>query len=257
MNKEKKHKNKKFPGFYIALCCCVLAIGAAGYLSERHESERASSNAKNIEDTTPYPVSMPTMPIISTPITADTSSTISTPIPPSENSDTEPPISKEETEETSAEDYTYDNPDLVQAVSKSDENALPTFSSPLSGQVLQPYSEELIYNQVLSDWRTHDGTDIAANEGASVCCAADGEITSIKDTVYGCEITVSHSGGYETVYSQITATDGLAEGRAVKSGDVIGTVTSPSGENVNDPHLHFELMLDGAHIDPASVISFN
>ena len=49
MNKEKKHKNKKFPGFYIALCCCVLAIGAAGYLSERHESERASSNAKNIE----------------------------------------------------------------------------------------------------------------------------------------------------------------------------------------------------------------
>ena len=40
MNKEKKHKNKKFPGFYIALCCCVLAIGAAGYLSERHESER-------------------------------------------------------------------------------------------------------------------------------------------------------------------------------------------------------------------------
>ena len=31
MNQQQKKETKKLPSFYIALCCCVLAIGIAGY----------------------------------------------------------------------------------------------------------------------------------------------------------------------------------------------------------------------------------
>lgn len=37
---------------------------------------------------------------------------------------------------------------------------------PLRGEVLTAFSmEELVYNQTLGDWRTHDGVDIAADSG--------------------------------------------------------------------------------------------
>ena len=38
MNQQQKKETRKLPSFYIALCCCVLAIGIAGYFTERHNS---------------------------------------------------------------------------------------------------------------------------------------------------------------------------------------------------------------------------
>ena len=35
MNKQEKQESRRLPGFYIALCCCVIAVGVAGYFTER------------------------------------------------------------------------------------------------------------------------------------------------------------------------------------------------------------------------------
>ncbi|MDD6564888.1 MAG: hypothetical protein PUF08_07385, partial [Clostridiales bacterium] len=40
---EQKNQTKKLPGFYIALCCCVIAVGIAGFFAQNMETE--STNA--------------------------------------------------------------------------------------------------------------------------------------------------------------------------------------------------------------------
>ena len=44
------------------------------------------------------------------------------------------------------------------------------------------YSDKLKYNEQLSDWRTHNGIDIAANTGCSVQAAADSVIDETGKT---------------------------------------------------------------------------
>ena len=50
MNQQQKKETKKLPSFYIALCCCVLAIGIAGYFTERHNSDSSSMLSNEIAD---------------------------------------------------------------------------------------------------------------------------------------------------------------------------------------------------------------
>ena len=43
------------------------------------------------------------------------------------------------------------------------------YTRPVSGQVLAVWSgDELVYNETLGDWRTHNGTDYACKEGEDV-----------------------------------------------------------------------------------------
>lgn len=236
MNKEKNQK-AKLPGFYIAVCCCVLAIGAAGYFTQKKQTVRTSSSVQTAEDSSPRPTVSPTkIPISSIPEKAD-----NTPSPkPAENIDI-------------TEDFAADNPDLEASVTVSAEEIL-SFVMPASGEVLEQYSDKPLYNTALDDWRTHNGVDIAVNEGGSVCAAADGTISEITDNAMGCCITITHTDGYITKYMQLNDTNGLKEGDTVKSGDVIGIIGKSTAENVQDSHLHFEMYKDGICLNPAEAL---
>ena len=56
-----------------------------------------------------------------------------------------------------------------------------------------------------------------------------------------------------TVYANLSPTlaEGIAVGTELKTGDVLGYVGKTAlSESADDPHLHFEMILDGKHIDP-------
>ena len=244
---EKKKNDRRLSGFYIALCCCVLAIGAAGYVSESLSARRANSVAKNVDAPTPLPnpTAMPTAEPLPTPAEV---SVFSEEAPP-EILDIAELVPTAEPEE----DYTFDNPD-VEAVN-GEAQIQDGITLPVNGEILQTYSDEPQYNRIMGDWRTHNGIDIAADEGTEIRCAADGEVKSCSSTVYGTEVVVSHSGGYETIYSQLEAADGICEGKNLRSGDVIGKITAPSGEDVSAAHVHFGVKKDGSYVDPVSALN--
>ncbi len=53
--------------------------------------------------------------------------------------------------------------------------------SPLDGTTVTVFSTtELMYDETMADWRTHNGLDIQAAEGDAVKTAASGMVVSIK-----------------------------------------------------------------------------
>ncbi|MDY3031120.1 MAG: M23 family metallopeptidase [Clostridia bacterium] len=237
-------KNKRLPGFYIALCCCVLVIGVAGYFTERQnaENKRELTAKEELSDNTGKPEGE----IISVSEIKPVEDTSDTPADDTSDASTEAPSA------TEIPEYTKDNPDVMAAVTQT-ETAEESFSL---GEinVIAPYSSVLSFNEALGDYRTHNGIDIAYDEGCSVCAASDGTVENIFSNALGEGISLSHSGGFVTKYMCLGAVEDLKTGDTVKAGDVIGTVGKSKGENTKEPHLHFEMYKNNAPADPAEYL---
>ena len=101
--------------------------------------------------------------------------------------------------------------------------------------------------------RFHYGVDIGAAAGTEIGCFADGTVTAVgESSSYGKYITVSHQGGFSTLYahcSKILA----SSGDTVKEGEAIAEV----GETgiATGPHLHFELHQGSQYLNPIYYVS--
>lgn len=95
---------------------------------------------------------------------------------------------------------------------------------------------------------THTGLDIATATGTPIKVVADGTVTLAQYTgSYGYLVKVDHGNGIETWYGH-TSKMYVKEGQEVKAGDVIALVGSTG--NSTGPHLHFEIRINGEHVNP-------
>jgi len=100
----------------------------------------------------------------------------------------------------------------------------------------------------------HTGVDLAAPEGTPVAAAADGIVLAVGGTAggYGNYVILAHGGGLETLYAHLQRST-VALGQKVTAGALIGYEGSTGFST--GPHLHFEVRLDGAVVDPALYIA--
>lgn len=133
------------------------------------------------------------------------------------------------------------------------------FTMPVaSTTVLKGFSDtELQYNSTLNSWRAHYGVDLVADEGSEVFAVLDGTVKSVTtDQLNGTVIVLSHSNGLETVYGSLNKTVNVSVGASVAKGQQIGVVSTSASNEANDgAHLHFEVLKDGANVDPGLYIS--
>ncbi len=140
------------------------------------------------------------------------------------------------------------------------ENKLPSFILPVSGTLSKKHNAEVqVYSNTLADYRVHLGVDIVTEESASVYAAADGKIERIwADDMMGYCMAIKHSGNCYTIYQNLSETlpDGIKEGTAVRSGQLIASVgDSAMIETAEEPHLHFEMTVDDLSVDPLEYFS--
>lgn len=125
--------------------------------------------------------------------------------------------------------------------------------SPLTGDILATFSiDELMYNETLGDWRTHDGIDISARAGTAVTAACSGTVSLVEDDpLMGTTVVLDHDGGFQTMYANLQSQAPVKTGDSVIAGDVIGSVgLTARAEAASGAHLHFSVMKDGEVIDP-------
>ena len=96
----------------------------------------------------------------------------------------------------------------------------------------------------------HKGVDITAPTGTDVRTTADGVVVQaemVSGGGYGRLIVVDHGGGMQTYYAHLSKIR-VRAGQDVRAGEVIGNVGT-SGR-VTAPHLHYEVRMGGAPINP-------
>lgn len=201
---------------YIALALCVVAAGVTGYLLTNRKAPTQQASANQ--------------PVV------DVKPPVVTPVKPNL------PAQEEPEEEAPP----------VEAAAE----LLPQVVSPLDGTTVTVFSmSELLYDETMADWRTHEGLDIQAAEGDAVKTAAAGEVTSVtRDELMGTTVCITHSGGYVTRYSSLQENPPISQGQQLKAGDIVGYVGTAAAEATMGPHLHFAVEKDGTLIDPKEYV---
>ena len=210
-------------GLYIALALCLVAAGTVGYLTTLQRPAVQTVVPEEVE-----------VEIVRPPVTVPE---IKKPLPAA-------PVIVPVEEET--------------VPVSGPEELLPQVVSPLDGTTVTVFSmTELMYDDTMADWRTHNGLDIQAGEGDAVKTAAAGTVASvINDEMMGTTVTIDHAGGFTTTYASLQKDPPVTAGQQVAAGDIIGRVGSTaSAESSMGPHLHFSVSRDGELIDPSEYVA--
>ena len=218
--------NKKFgsatgKGYYIALILCAVAIGISGYLYYANQT-----------DDTPQLGGQDITVAATEPAQNDVPVGVTVPAP------------------TGAVEATEPKPTVVRKPIRT--------ASPLEGEIVAVYAMDVLsYNATTRDWRTHDGIDLAAEAGASVCAAAEGTVYTVyEDETMGHTVVIRHQDGYVTCYASLGEDVAVAPGDKVTLGQKIGTVgNSALLESALGDHIHFSVTQNDEPVDPQKFLA--
>ena len=100
----------------------------------------------------------------------------------------------------------------------------------------------------------HSGVDFSAEQGTEIKATADGVIREAEyDDKFGYYVFIDHQSEFSTAYMHM-ASYIVKPGEAVKKGQVIGYVGNTGISKA--PHLHYEIMKDGEHVNPGDYIVY-
>ncbi|PWT96655.1 MAG: M23 family peptidase [Terriglobia bacterium] len=118
---------------------------------------------------------------------------------------------------------------------------------PVDGRLMGPYGQRSDpFSGEGSEF--HSGVDISAPPGTTVKATADGIVVCSEwRNGYGRLVIIDHGGGIQTYYAHLSRFF-VQTGEEVRRGELVGAVGS-SGR-VTAPHLHYEVRLGGAPVNP-------
>ena len=117
---------------------------------------------------------------------------------------------------------------------------------PAAGYVSSPYGLRF------GGTEFHQGIDIAAEMGTPIVATADGVVTAAGwNGGYGNMVDIDHGSGIVTRYGHASAV-AVSVGQQVRRGEVIAYVGS-TGRSTG-PHVHYEVRVNGAPVNPAAYL---
>jgi murein DD-endopeptidase MepM/ murein hydrolase activator NlpD len=119
--------------------------------------------------------------------------------------------------------------------------------APVPGEIRSPFGAPRAGH-------THQGVDLAASQGTPIAAAASGQVFKAGQISAnaGLGVEVAHSDGWVTKYFHMSSVL-VSVGQSVQQGDVIGLVGATG--DATGPHLHFEMWVNGAPVDPSPYLA--
>ncbi len=124
------------------------------------------------------------------------------------------------------------------------------FAVPVQGRHSAPFGVRRFFND--QERNPHSGLDIAAAVGTPVKAPAAGEVVLVGDYFFnGKTVFIDHGHGLVTMYCHLSSID-VQPGQRLRRGEVLGKVGATG--RVTGPHLHWNVSLNDARVDPAIYI---
>lgn len=237
--KSDKPESGKGKGFYVALGVCLIAIGAAAWTTY----DGVKQFVTPIENTSSSPVVSAESQVVSDQEAGNTVSgvTVETSSAPVQS---EPEVSSQPANTVSS------------TASEVTANTQPELTAYPSGKtVIKEFSgSDPVYSLTFNDWRVHEGTDFAADQGSMVRAIAGGTVKDVvNDPMTGVTIIIAHR-DYDAYYCGLGETTLVKTGDTVETAQEIGSIKSVPSEIVEPTHLHFAIKKDGKWVDPMEIL---
>lgn len=224
---RKPETNKKIAnrGFYIALGICLVAVGAAAWMT--YNSVMNFMEPENTE--------------------------ISSQANQNDQSKNE---EKEAANTLSGIKDESSKPAEIAEETNATEQPISLVIYPVSSNIIKGYSNDNpVFSKTLSDWRVHNATDFSAEQGSTVKAMSSGEVIDIyDDPSLGMTVVISHDSGYTSYYSGLGDTVLVEKGQKISSGDDIGSINDIPSESSDGFHLHLVVKQGDNLVDPMSIL---
>ncbi len=233
-------------GFYLVVLLCVAVIGVSGYFLVRSVADADGERSEAVVGNTQMPDASARVQVSAAPRPSQAPA-VSAPSAPSATPAPSPSAAPSATPAPSPTPASSETP------APSRKPAPLVFTRPVNGPVIAAFSvETLLYDETMLDWRTHDGLDLAAEEGTRVLAAAAGTVRErYDDELMGTTLSIDHGKGLVSVYSNLAGDVKVEVGDEVFTGDIIGAVGGTAvAESGRDSHLHFAMYLDDEPVNP-------
>lgn len=235
MATKDKPNNKNLKALFSVICLCIVALGLIVYFSTQ------TNNTTDVNEATTVAVKT-----TAKTTTAETTESKSTTTAKTEKSTTSK-SSKTTTEKTSET-----------ATMSAGETNIPYksfYKYPCDEAVLSGYTEELVMNKTMGDYRAHTAIDFKASKGTKVQAVNDGLVLSVeKDNLLGTVIEIDHGNKLVARYCGMDTVN-VAKGDYVTIGETLGTVGTVPFEAESEAHLHFEMLLENEYVNPLDAMS--
>ena len=226
-NSRSNKGNKNLRALFSVICISIIALGLIVYFSTRTSDKGMVNEPTTIVDTTKA---------VQNPVTVKDTTT-------------------EATTETTTEKPTETTTQST-SMPLSDTNTpyVSFYKYPIGETVIKGYTEELVYNETMGDYRSHTAIDFKGDEGTDVYAINDGRVLSVyNDAMLGMTVEIDHGGKLVAKYSGLEVVN-VAKGDSVMIGATIGTLGKVPFEASSDCHLHLETRLDGTIVNPLDVM---
>lgn len=228
-SKSNNKDNKNIKALFSVICLCIISLGLIVYFS---------TNTKSKDDT----VNQPTT-IVEETTEAQHIVTVQETTTEATTAKKKKTVKKEKT--------------TVPTTMEEGKNNTPYksfYKYPLTEAVVKGYSEELVYDETMADYRAHVAVDFAGTKGDDVLSVNDGLVLDVyTDNMHGTVVEIDHGGTFIVKYCGLDSVS-VKKGQTVKIGNKIGTLGAVPMETALASHLHLEAKYDGKPVNPLDVM---
>lgn len=233
MATKDKSNNRNLRALFSVICLCIIALGLIVYFSTQSADNRKVNENTTVKDTT----------IVTT--TKEQTTEVQKRVTVKDTTVKETAKAKSTTKK--AEPVTMEQGD-TNVPYKS------FYKYPCSETVVNGYTEELVKNETMGDYRAHGAVDFKCAKGGKVLAINDGLVLSVRDdSMLGKVVEIDHGGKLVAKYCGLDTVN-VSAGDYVTIGQTIATLGSVTFEQSGESHLHFETTLNGKTVNPLDVM---
>lgn len=234
MATKDKPNNRNLRALFSVICLCIIALGLIVYFSTQSTDNAQVNEATTVKQTETTEVQKR--------VTVKETTT---------QSETTAAQSEESTTQKTTQATTE------QATMQAGDTNTPYksfYKYPCEETIIAGYTEELVKNDTMGDYRSHTAIDFKCAQGGKVVAINDGLVLSVEnDNLLGKVVEIDHGGKLVAKYCGLNTVN-VSQGDYVTIGQTLGTLGTVPFELNSESHLHFETTLDGKKVNPLDVM---